>query len=277
MGPYRERGPDAQHATGCLDPAPESWSLVRVRRTARRGDPLPSVRPSSQRPSTPAVALAVLRHAVPLVPLYLLRGSIPAYLVATAFDLALGLVLIVGTTRDRSDPTTVDPRATWLVARLTAVVVLAVFFTLVAAVLAVPIAFPAVALGWATGVDWRALAAEPSFVTAMVAMSLAAAVRAQEQFEAVTTPGKVGTSPHAAPVIGDLDADRRQARAAYAAHVTLIATYVGLSYGLLVFGRVGAVVLPIAYAALLAFYDARPETARRILPAVWRDAGPERR
>lgn len=50
------------------------------------------------------------------MPLYYRDGSIPAYLLLTAFDLALGLVLIVGTTRDRGNPTTVDPRATveWL-------------------------------------------------------------------------------------------------------------------------------------------------------------------
>ena len=55
------------------------------------------------------------RHALPLVSLYLLQGNIAAYLLLTAFDLSLGLMLIVGTTRDRSDPTTVDPRSLWLV------------------------------------------------------------------------------------------------------------------------------------------------------------------
>jgi hypothetical protein len=71
-------------------------------------------------PRLPAIALDVLRHAVPLVPFYLLRGNIPNYLLLTAFDLSLGLMLIVGTTRDVRDPTTVDPRAAWLISRLTA-------------------------------------------------------------------------------------------------------------------------------------------------------------
>ena len=85
-----------------------------------------------------AIALDILRHALPLLPLYLGRGSITSYLLLTAFDLSLGLMLIVATTRDRSDPTTVDPRATWLVSRVTSVLVLAIFFGLVAVIISVP-------------------------------------------------------------------------------------------------------------------------------------------
>lgn len=48
------------------------------------------------------------RHALPLVSLYLFQSNVAAYLLLTAFDLSLGLMLIVGTTRDRNDPTTVD-------------------------------------------------------------------------------------------------------------------------------------------------------------------------
>src|SRR6476620_507405 len=94
-------------------------------------------------PRLPAIAVDELRHAVPLVPLYRRRGNIPSYLLLTAFDLSLGLMLIVGTTRDVRDPTTVDPRAAWLISRLTAVLVLAVFLGLVAAVLTIPLSIPA--------------------------------------------------------------------------------------------------------------------------------------
>jgi hypothetical protein len=225
--------------------------------------------PSPPRQSPIAIVLDACRHGLPLLPLYLRHGSIPSYLVLTAFDLALGLMLIVGTTRDASDPTTVDPRATSLGARATAVVVLAIFLGLVAAVVAIPIVMPAFLLGAATGVDWRELATQPGFWLPIGAMALAAGLRAQHRFEAVTTPGERGTSPHAAPVVGDLAADRRQSQVAYAAQVTLIATYVALCYALADLGRIAVTVLPILYAALLTFYDARPDLARRLLPELW--------
>jgi hypothetical protein len=190
-------------------------------------------------------------------------------LLLTAFDLALGLMLIVATTRDRSDPTTVDPRATLLGARATAVVALAVFLGLVAAFVAIPIAMPAFVFGLATGVDWVELVGRPGFWLPVAAMALAAGLRAQHRFEAVTTPGERGTSPHAAPIVGDLEADRRQSQRAYAAQVTLIATYVALCYALASFGRGGVAVLPIVYSALLTLYDARPDLARRLLPDFW--------
>jgi hypothetical protein len=194
------------------------------------------VRPAPRsRPSAQAVALDVVRHALPLVPLYL-HGSIPTYLMQTAFDLALGLMLIVGTTRARSDPTTVDPRATLLVARLAAVVILAVFLGGVAAVLTIPISMPVFVFGLSTGADWRELASRPSFWAPVAAMAIVAGARAQHAFEVATTPGKIGTSPDAAPIVGDLEGDRRRSLAAYAAQVTLIATYVVLSYLLGVFG-----------------------------------------
>lgn len=221
-------------------------------------------------PSPTAVGLSVWRHGLPLVPLYLRHGSIPSYLVLTAFDLALGLMLIVGTTRAKTDPTTVDPRATWLVARLTAVVVLAIFLAAVAAVLTVPIGMAAFIFGSSTGVAWSALVREPSFVLAVVAMALTAGAQAQQRFEAVTTPGERGTAPQVAPIIGDLEGDRRRSQATYAAQVTLIATYVALSYLLSIFGGWGYSVLPLVYAALLVGYDVRPDLAQRILPDLWR-------
>src|ERR1041385_7561602 len=117
----------------------------------------------------PAIVLDVLRHALPLIPLYLWRGSITSYLLLTAFDLSLGLILIVGTTRDKSDPTTVDPRATWLSARLTSVLVLAVFFAFVAALISVPIGMPAFVFGLTKAGDLPELVSRPNFwITAAV-------------------------------------------------------------------------------------------------------------
>src|SRR3954463_2700381 len=118
--------------------------------------------PVSQRSRGIAIAVDVLRHALPLIPLYLWRGSITSYLLLTAFDLSLGLVLIVGTTRDRSDPTTVDPRATLLAPRLTSILLLAVFFGIVAAIISVPVGMPAIIFGLATARDLPALLASPN-------------------------------------------------------------------------------------------------------------------
>jgi hypothetical protein len=247
-----------------------SRKAKRATRTTRTSPAPANVPP--RRPSATDLALDVGRHALPLVPLYLRRGSIPSYLVLTAFDLALGLMLIVGTTRDPKDPTTVDPRATWLAARLTAIVVLAAFFGFVATILTIPIGMPAFLFGLDTGVDWWVSVTEPSFVIAVLGMALAAGARAQHRFEIATTPGEIGTSPHAAPVVGDLTGDRRGSQAAYAAQVTLIATYVALSYLLSVFGGAGYYVFPIVFAAILVFYDARPDVAQQLLPELWRDA-----
>jgi hypothetical protein len=218
-----------------------------------------------------AIALDVMRHALPLIPLYVWRGSITSYLLLTAFDLSLGLMLIVGTTRDRSDPTTVDPRATLLASRLTAVLVLAIFFGIVAAIISVPLGMPAFIFGLAKAGDLPVLVSLPSFWITAAIMALTTAIRAQQSFESVTTPGERGTSPHAAPIIGDLDADRRRSKAANAAQVTIIATYVALSYFLSNFGQQGFFILPIFFAALLVFYDTRPDLARRIFPRLWRE------
>lgn len=219
-----------------------------------------------------AIGYDVCRHAAPLVPLYLRQGSVASYLLLTAYDLALGLVLIVAATRERSDPTTVDPRATLLWARLTSVVVLAIFFAAVAVVLTVPLGMPAFIYGLASGANCWALTTEPSFLATAAVMALAAGARAQHAFEATTTPGKIGTSPHAAPIVGDLEHDRRRAKAAYATQVTLIATYLCLSYAAGVLGERAFRVLPILYAGVLVFYDTRPDLAERVLPEMWRDA-----
>ena len=217
-----------------------------------------------------ALALDILRHALPLVPLYVWRSSITSYLLLTAFDLSLGLILIVATTRDRSDPTTVDPRATLLVSRLTSVFVLATFFGIVAVIITVPLGMPAFIFGLTNAGDLPALASRPGFWITAAVMAVATGVRAQQSFEATTTPGEIGTSPQAAPVIGDIDSDRQRSKAANAAQVTIIATYVALAYFLSNFGESGFFIFPILFVALLVFYDARPDLAQRIFPTLWR-------
>ena len=121
------------------------------------------------------IVVDVVRHLVPLLPLYLLNGSIASYLLLTAFDLSLGLMLIVGTTRDRKDPTSVDPRSRWLVMRLLAVVVIAIFLAIVAAIVTLPIAAPAFIFGLANGVDWSGTVTDKHFWIPVAGMSLLAA------------------------------------------------------------------------------------------------------
>jgi len=222
-------------------------------------------------PRAKAITLDVVRHALPLVPFYQRHGSVTSYLLLTAFDLSLGLMLIVGTTREKSDPTAVDARATWLIWRLTAGLVLAGFLGFVAALVSLPMIMPAVVFGAATGVDWLTLLSGPGFWLPAAVMAIITGARAQQSFEAVTTAGEIGTSPHASPVIGDLEGDRRRSKAANAAQVTIIATYVALSYLLSIFGGGGLFLLPIIFTALLVFYDARPDLAQQIFPKLWRE------
>ena len=217
------------------------------------------------------IAVDAVRHALPLVPLYFYRGSVPAYLLLTAFDLALGLMLIVGTTRDAKDPTTVDPRAAWFVSRLTAALILAGFLGGVAAILTIPLGMPAFIFGMHAQVDWMALVTQPGFYLPVALMALSTGVRAQLQFEATTRVGEPGSSLHAGPVVGDLAGDRRMAKAAYAAQVTLIGVYLALAYGLSALGHRGLFILPVLYAALLVFFDARPDIGQRIFPDLWRE------
>jgi hypothetical protein len=215
------------------------------------------------------IVVDVVRHLVPLLPLYLFNGNIAGYLLLTAFDLSLGLMLIVGTTRDRKDPTSVDPRSRWLVMRFLAVLVIALFLAIFAAIVAMPIAAPAFIFGLLEGVDWWATVTDKTFWIPLVGMSLLAAARGQAAFEATTAPGRRGQPSRDGPVIGNLEQDRKRSLAANAAQVTLIATFAGLCYVLITFGRWGMYALPFIFAALLVFYDARPDIAERIFPKLW--------
>lgn len=216
-----------------------------------------------------AIIASIARHALPLVSLYRMQGSIPPYLLLTAFNLSLSLVAIVGTTRDRSDPTSVDPRSQWLAMRALAVLLLAGFFAATAAILTVPIGMPAFIIGLSANTAWWEVVTQRDFWMPLITMALLAAVRAQLQFEATTSVGSQGVPTQAAPVIGDLAADRRRSAADYAAQVTLIATFVGLCFAMASFGSWGVYVLPALYAVMQVVYDLRPGLARRVLPALW--------
>ncbi len=211
------------------------------------------------------------RHAVPLVSLYFLDGSIPRYLLLTAFNLSLGLVLIVGLTRATTDPTTVDPRATLLAARVSAVVILGIFLAVVAAFITVPIFGAALIISLSEGTDWWEVLSHRNFWVMVAFVSLIAGLRGQLGFEATTVVGERGTSLHAAPVVGDLAQDRRRSKAEYAAQVTLIATFVFLSFVMTHFGAWGFYALPVAYMALLVCYDTRPDLGRKIFPEMWQE------
>lgn len=215
--------------------------------------------------------LNIFRHALPLVPFYWFQGTIAGYVLMTAFDLSLGLILIVGTTRAETDPTSVDPRSRGFVMRLTAVLTLSVFFASVAAFIMVPIAMPALFFGLYEKVDWSAFLLNPRFWMPVLLMSLLAGLRAQLQFEATTTLGRRGIANREGPVIGDLQQDRRNSLAAKAAQITLIGTFVLICYFLLTFDFFVLRALPILYAAVLVFYDARPDLAQRIFPDLWKE------
>jgi hypothetical protein len=53
----------------------------------------------------------------------------------------------------------------------------------------------------------------------------------------------------------------------------MIATFVGLGYLLIHFGRILFYAIPPVYAAVLVFCDARPDLARSIFPDQWQTKG----
>ncbi len=56
----------------------------------------------------------------------------------------------------------------------------------------------------------------------------------------------------------------------YAVQVTLIATFIFLSFVMTHFGEWGFYALPVAYVAILVLYDTRPDLGRKIFPEMWR-------
>jgi hypothetical protein len=216
------------------------------------------------------LGLDATRHALPLLSLYFLNRSIPSYLLLTAFNLALGLMFILVTTRDPTDMTTVDPRSRWPIMLLADLLVCALVLAVPAAVITVPLVAPAFYFGLFVGVDWQTVVFRKAFLLLAGGAALIAGGRAQRAFLANVVVGTVGGSRYAAPVMGNIAEDRSRSKGAYAAQLTLIATFVVLCYVMLTFSSDSYYVLPIIYSLLVVFYDTRPDVARRIFPKLWR-------
>lgn len=226
--------------------------------------------PLAPRVRLPIFVANVVRQAMPLASMYYLHGNVASFLLLTAFNLSLGLMFIVGSTRDRGDVTTVDPRSRWLVMRLLATLVVAAFLAFMATIIMIPVAMPALLLGWSAGIEWSPIIKQSSVLLPAALMALLAAVRYQTLFEERTTTGAKGQPSRVAPIVGDLERDRAQSLAGYAAQVTLIATYIVMCFVLIEFRGWGLYAFPPLYAALLIFYDTRPDIAKRILPRLWK-------
>lgn len=223
----------------------------------------------AQRTPLPAVIVDALRHAVPLVQFYGFQGSLGRYILLTAFDLGMALVFIVGSTRERGDVNSVDPRSRWLPLQFLSVIVIAPFLAIMAAIIAIPVGMPAYVFGLHAGLDWPGTLLTPLLWVQVSGMSLLAATRYQVLFYHRTSAGARGQPTNTGPVIGDLEGDRRRSLADKAAQTTLLVTFAALCYGLIVFGGAALYALPAIYSAILVFYDARPDIGQRIFPALW--------
>lgn len=215
--------------------------------------------------------LDIARHLVPVVPFYAFGGRIERYAVMTVFDLSLGLVAIVATTRDASDVTVVDARSRQPWWQALAVLVLALFMAGVAAFLSIPIGMAAFIITTQPDTNWLALLTSGSLWQQVAVMSICAAARAHWTFVEHTTVGASGPARREGAPIGDLAADQRRSRADNAAQVTLIATFTALCFLLATVNGRAVALLPAAFALALAFYDARPDLARQLFPTLWRE------
>ena len=232
-------------------------------------DIAPSLAPA-QGVSIRNVVIDATRHGLPLLSLYFLNGSIPSYLLLTAFNLALGLMCILLTLRDPSDMTSVDPRSRWPIVPLADLLLVTLVLAVPATLITLPLVAPAFYFGLFASVDWQTVVLRKEFLVLAGGAALIAGGRAQRAFLATVVVGTVGGSRHDAPVIGNIAEDRSRSKGAYAAQLTLIATFVALSYVVLTVGTDSQYVLPIIYSLLLVFYDTRPDLARRIFPKLWR-------
>lgn len=219
--------------------------------------------------------LDLVRHATPVVEFYVFGGAIERYALLTAFDLALGLIVIVATTRSASDPAFVDPRSRSLQAQGASVAILTLLFGAVALIVAMPIGMPAFMWSLSHGLDWKDLLMSQGLWTQVVVMSGSAALRSHLAFTATTAVKGELPVEDAAARSAAIDVSAERSRAANAAQVTLIATFVGLCYVLMSLpGDKVLNLLPALYSAMLAFYDARPDIGERIFPELWRKPRP---
>lgn len=252
------------------EPKPQSRPTSLMAPFWKSHDDIAPARGPAQGVAIRNVVLDTTRHGLPLLALYLLNRSIPSYLLLTAFNLALGLMFILVTVRDPSDMTSVDPRSRWPIMRLADLL----FTTLVLVVFAVPITAPLAGLAFYFGlfgdVDWQAVIFRKQFLMLAGGAALIAGGRALLAFDANVVVGTAGGSRHDAAVIGNIAEDRSRSKGAYAAQLTLIATFIVLCCVMLTLGSDAHYALPIIYSLLVVFYDTRPDVARQIFPKLWR-------
>lgn len=215
--------------------------------------------------------LDLVQHATPVVEFYFFGGVLERYALLTAFDLALGVIVIVALTRSASDAAIVDPRSRSLPAQAASVAILTLLFGGVALIVAVPIGMPAFIWSLSHGLDWKELLVSPGLWTQLAVMSGSVALRAYLAFTATTAVKGELPVEDAATRSAAIEESGERSRAANAAQVTLIATFVGLCYVLMSLpGDRVLNLLPAVYSGMLAFYDARPDIGERIFPELWR-------
>jgi hypothetical protein len=191
---------------------------------------------------------AVMRHALPLMALYLAGGNTASYLLLTAFDLSLGLIVIEALMPDSKLNAALPARVHWIFG----VPFMAVFLAIVAAILTLPIGMPAILYGLDANVHWAAILSRRSLWIAVGCMAILAAIHA------------LFVQAHRSRT-ASTDSSGGRSQAAFAAQVTLIATFFMICYLL---GR-NIFVVPPLYAVVLVFYDVRPDLAEELLPTLW--------
>jgi len=189
-----------------------------------------------------------MRHALPLTALYLAGGNTAGYLLLTAFDLSLGLVVIEALTPGSKLNAVRPARLHWVFG----VPFMAVFLAIAAAILTIPIAMPAILFGLDANVHWAAILSRRGFWIAVGCMAILAAIHA------------LFVQAHRSRT-GSTDSAGGRSQAAYAVQVTLIATFFLICY--LVGRNIFAV--PPLYAIVLVYYDVRPDLAEDMFPNLW--------
>ena len=185
---------------------------------------------------------SVARHALPLAALYMSGAQAAGYLLLTAFDLSLGLALILAVKADIKVDAPRLAHWNWIID----IPIMAVLLAIVAAALTFPIGTLVILYGVAASVDWVAILSNRVLWIAVGLMAVFAAAHVY-LMEAHRVRG-------------------RRLQALFAAQVTLIATFFLLCWN---FGSRMFPAVPPLYAAILVFYDMRPDFPEELFPALW--------
>lgn len=204
---------------------------------------------TGERDAAPGIILrktvaSVARHGLPLAALYLSDAQAASYLLLTAFDLSLGLALIVALKTDTKLDAARPARWNWIID----IPIMAVSLAVVAAALTLPIGTLVILYGVSASVDWAAILSNRVLWIAVGLMAVFAATHAYLM------------------QVHRRDGAGRRLQASFAAQVTLIATFFLLCWD---FGQPMFYAVPPLYAAILVFYDMRPDFAEELLPSLW--------